>query len=57
MLLGPISYLDCLVFCIFLTPQLILDVGLFETIKVVLQTLPFLGMEPIFILYIFYIST
>lgn len=44
MLLGPISYLDCLVFCIFLAPQLILDVGLFETIKVVLQTLPFLGM-------------
>lgn len=43
MILGPVSYLDCLVFCVFLAPQLILDVGLFETIKVALQCLPFLG--------------
>lgn len=43
MILGPVSYLDCLIFCIFLTPQLILNVGLFETIKVTLQCLPFLG--------------
>lgn len=44
MILGPVSYLDCLVFLIFLTPQLILDVGLFETIKVALSCLPFLGI-------------
>ncbi|KAJ4419343.1 hypothetical protein N0V82_005031 [Gnomoniopsis sp. IMI 355080] len=45
MILGPVSYLDCLVFCIFLAPQLILDVGLFETIKVTLQCLPFLVFQ------------
>ncbi|KAI1405870.1 Arylacetamide deacetylase-like protein [Hypoxylon fuscum] len=45
MLLGPVSYLDCVVFCAFLTPQLIIHVGLFETIYVVLQCLPFLLLE------------
>lgn len=43
MILGPVSYLDCLVFCIFLAPQLILQAGIFETVKVILQVLPFLG--------------
>ncbi|KAK6067305.1 steryl acetyl hydrolase mug81 [Seiridium cupressi] len=42
MILGPISYLDCFVFCIFLAPQLLLRVGLFETLGVALQCLPFL---------------
>lgn len=43
MILGPISYLDCIVFCIFLAPQLLLELGLIETIQIVLQVLPFLG--------------
>lgn len=46
MILGPVSYLDCIVFCIFLAPQLILNVGLFETVLTVLQVLPFLGTAP-----------
>lgn len=41
MLLGPVSYLDCLVFLVFLAPQLLLNVGLIETVVVVLQALPF----------------
>ncbi|KAK5627693.1 hypothetical protein RRF57_003409 [Xylaria bambusicola] len=45
MILSPISYLDCIVFCIFLAPQLVIRVGLFETISVVLQCLPFLLLE------------
>ncbi|KAH9884463.1 Arylacetamide deacetylase-like protein [Xylariomycetidae sp. FL2044] len=47
MILGPVSYLDCVVFCIFLTPQLLIHVGLPETVFVVLQCLPFLGEWPI----------
>ena len=46
MILGPVSYLDCIVFCTFLAPQLILNVGLFETVVTVLQVLPFLGTKP-----------
>ncbi|KAI1877979.1 uncharacterized protein JN550_000161 [Neoarthrinium moseri] len=42
MKLGPISFLDCIVFCVFLAPQLLVHVGLFETVGVVLQCLPFL---------------
>ncbi|CAN8096506.1 unnamed protein product [Discula destructiva] len=45
MILGPVSSLDCIAFCIFLAPQLILDVGFFETVKVVLQALPFLVIQ------------
>ncbi|KAI1450758.1 alpha/beta-hydrolase [Annulohypoxylon stygium] len=45
MILGPISYLDCLVFCAFLTPQLIIHVGLFQTVWVVLKCLPFLLLK------------
>jgi len=41
MILGPMSYLDCLVFCILLAPQLIWHVGLFSTGLCVLQMLPF----------------
>lgn len=51
MILGPVSYLDCIVFCLFLAPQLILDAGLFETTVVVLEALPFLRMC-IFMLFI-----
>ncbi|KAI1807971.1 alpha/beta-hydrolase [Daldinia bambusicola] len=42
MILGPVSYVDCIVFCAFLTPQLIIHVGLLETVLVGLQCLPFL---------------
>ncbi|KAI0013732.1 alpha/beta-hydrolase [Xylariaceae sp. FL0662B] len=45
MILGPVSYLDCVVFCVFLTPQLLIHVGLFETVVVVLRCLPFLLFE------------
>ncbi|KAI1096498.1 alpha/beta-hydrolase [Rostrohypoxylon terebratum] len=45
MILGPISYLDCLVFCTILTPQLIIHVGLFQTVWVVLKCLPFLLLK------------
>jgi hypothetical protein len=42
MILGPVSLLDCLVFCLFLAPQLIIQVGLIRTVVTVLRTLPFL---------------
>ncbi|KAI0544595.1 Alpha/Beta hydrolase protein [Xylaria curta] len=45
MILNPISYLDCVVFCIFLAPQLLIHIGVLETISVVLQCLPFLVLE------------
>ncbi|KAL0930931.1 arylacetamide deacetylase [Colletotrichum truncatum] len=45
MILGPVSLLDCLVFCIFLTPQLLFNVGFFPTVLVVLKALPFLVFE------------
>lgn len=41
MILGPVSYLDCIIFCIFLAPQLIWNVGLLPTIKCMLEALPF----------------
>lgn len=40
MILTQISYLDCLVFLIFLAPQLLLNVGLFELVTWVLHALP-----------------
>lgn len=40
------SYLDCLVFCVFLAPQLLWRVGFFETIACALQAVPFLGKAP-----------
>ncbi|KAI4861062.1 alpha/beta-hydrolase [Hypoxylon rubiginosum] len=42
MILGPVSYLDCVVFCAFLTPQLIIHVGFLKTVFVALRCLPFL---------------
>ncbi|KAK4231576.1 Alpha/Beta hydrolase protein [Podospora fimiseda] len=44
-LLGPVSYLDCIVFCLFLTPQLLWEVGLIETVHCVLRALPFLLLQ------------
>ncbi len=41
MILGQISYLDCVVFLILLAPQLLFRVNIFELIVCVLQALPF----------------
>lgn len=41
MLLGPISYLDCFVFCVFLTPQLLCHVGLASVTVCALRYIPF----------------
>lgn len=43
MILGQISYLDCLVFLFFLAPQLLLNANVFELIVCVLKALPFLS--------------
>ena len=42
MILGQVSYLDIIVFLIFLAPQLVIQVGLFSTVACVVKTLPFL---------------
>ena len=41
MILGQISYLDCIVFLIFLAPQLLLNVNIFELLTCIIQALPF----------------
>jgi hypothetical protein len=43
MILGPVTLLDCLVFLIFLAPQLLIQVGLFQTVHVAVKALPFLS--------------
>lgn len=45
MILGPVSLLDCLVFVIFLIPQLLYQAGLFSTALVVVKVIPFLSMS------------
>ena len=45
MILGPVSLLDCVVFVIFLIPQLLYQAGVFSTVLVVIKVLPFLGMS------------
>jgi hypothetical protein len=42
MILGPVSLLDCMVFCLFLTPQLLWRVGFLDTLLTVVQAVPFL---------------
>ncbi|RFU72022.1 hypothetical protein TARUN_10241 [Trichoderma arundinaceum] len=42
MILGPVSLIDCLVFCIYLAPQLLRQAGFFPTAIVVLKAIPFL---------------
>ena len=41
MILDRISYFDCLVFLVFLAPQLLLRVNIFELLICVFQALPF----------------
>jgi len=48
MILGQVSWLDCIVFLIFLAPQLIIQVGFFRTMSCGLQALPFLRTSPRF---------
>lgn len=45
MILGPVSLLDCLVFVIFLIPQLLYQAGFFSTALVVIKVIPFLSMS------------
>ncbi|KAF2836654.1 alpha/beta-hydrolase [Patellaria atrata CBS 101060] len=45
MILSQISFLDCVVFMIFLSPQLLLHVGLLETSTWVLGALPYLFFQ------------
>ena len=42
MILGQISYLDCLVFLLFLVPQLLVQVNLLELAVCIIEALPFL---------------
>lgn len=44
MILNQISYLDCIAFLIFLAPQLLIRVGLVETVSCVIAALPFFRM-------------
>lgn len=44
MILNQISYLDCIAFLIFLAPQLLIRVGLIETVSCVVTALPFFCM-------------
>ena len=44
MILGPISLLDCVIFLLFLAPQLLYQAGLFPTLLVGAKVLPFLCM-------------
>lgn len=43
MILGQVSYLDCIAFLVFLIPQLFSHIGLWTSIKFLLQALPHLG--------------
>ncbi|KAL8695643.1 MAG: hypothetical protein Q9224_003269 [Gallowayella concinna] len=45
MILGQISYLDCLVFLVVLVPQLLLHVNIFELVFCVLKALPFVFFQ------------
>ncbi|KAL7947285.1 Alpha/Beta hydrolase protein [Trichoderma barbatum] len=42
MILGPVSLIDCLVFCIYLAPQLLHQAGFLSTAVAVLRAIPFL---------------
>jgi hypothetical protein len=43
MILGRVSYLDCFAFLCFLAPQLLFQVGVWDTIVCGVQALLFLG--------------
>ena len=41
MILGQISYLDCIAFLVFLVPQLLVNVNIFELAWIALSCIPF----------------
>ena len=43
MILDQIAWSDCIIFLVFLAPQLIIHVGLMETAICGIKALPFLG--------------
>ena len=43
MILGPVSYLDCIAFLVFLIPQLLLRVNFFTLILVAVKAIPVIG--------------
>lgn len=45
MILGQIAWVDCIVFLVFLAPQLIIHVGFFRTAICGLTALPFLCLS------------
>lgn len=47
MILSQISYLDCIVFLIFLVPQLLINVGLIRTATWLVGALPSIGELPL----------
>jgi acetyl esterase/lipase len=51
MILGQISYLDCLAFLVFLAPQLLIQIGLSPILKWLIPALPWLGMATQFAQY------
>lgn len=46
MILGQISYLDCIVFLVFLTPQLLLNVNIFALAVCIGKAVPFICKLP-----------
>lgn len=52
MFLGPVSYIDCFIFLIFLAPQLIIQAGFWTTLYHGIRSLPFLGLPNIKIIEI-----
>jgi len=52
MILGHVSWLDCIVFLVFLAPQLIIHAGFFGTLSCGLRALPFLAVKlPLALIY------
>lgn len=51
MILGQISYVDCIAFLSFLAPQLLLSAGCWQTFSCALQALPFLSVSQIFLIW------
>ncbi|KXT11064.1 hypothetical protein AC579_8546 [Pseudocercospora musae] len=45
MILDQIAWVDCLVFLLFLAPQLLLQVGFFHTLTCAIKALPFLALR------------
>ncbi|KAH6625790.1 Alpha/Beta hydrolase protein [Boeremia exigua] len=53
MILGQISFLDCLAFVVFLAPQLLIQIGLFPVLTWLVPALPFIACQVCLIPYQF----